>query len=128
MTPGEPDQTGGFCQSLVSDAYVEGRRDRAAWSTRVASSQYEAPLGRSITDAALDASGRFVAVSTTTVLNIGAIRDTVVVMRARDGAERFRRSLATYTRSVVAFLGADRFAYSSLDAGHGRTHVLRVAE
>ena len=68
------------------------------------------------------------AVSTTTALNVGAIRDTVVVRRARDGAERFRRSLATYTRSGVAFLGADRFAYSTIDAGHGHTHVLRIAE
>jgi hypothetical protein len=42
--------------------------------------------------------------------------------------ERLRRSLPTYTRSDVAFVGGEWFAYSSVDAGRGRTHVLRVTE
>src|SRR6185503_12282952 len=51
------------------DAYVENRRYRLGWSTKGGRGQYHVPKGRSITSAALDARGRYVAASTTTSLN-----------------------------------------------------------
>jgi hypothetical protein len=110
------------------DAYVENTRYRLGWSTQKGQGQYEAPKGRSITSAALDAHGRYVAVSTTTSLNIGSIKDAVVVFRTVDGSEVFRRALPTYSRSQVAFLGDGYFAYSDFDGARSRTRVLRVSE
>ena len=92
------------------DAYVEGRPKRAAWSTRAGQGSYTVPLGRGITAAALSVGGRFVAFSTTTELSIGSIADTVLVKRASDGADVFRRTLPAYARSHVAFLGERHFA------------------
>jgi hypothetical protein len=110
------------------DAYVENTRYRLAWSTQRGKGQYEAPKGRSITSAAMDAGGRYVAVSTTTALNIGSIKDTVVVLRTGDGSEVFRRTLPAYSRSLVAFLGSEYFAYSDVDGTRSRTRVLRIPD
>jgi hypothetical protein len=110
------------------DAYVENTRYRLGWSTQNGKGQYEAPKGRSITSAAMDARGRYVAASTTTALNIGAIKDAVVAFRTEDGSEIFRRTLPTYARSQVAFLGDGYFAYSDLDGTRSRTRVLRIAD
>ena len=76
------------------DAYVENTRYRLGWSTQRGKGQYEAPKGRSITSAAMDARGRYVAASTTTSLNIGSIKDTVVALRTGDGSEVFRQIAA----------------------------------
>ena len=78
----------------------------------------------SITSATMDAAGRYVAFSTTTALSIGHVRDAVVVLRTADGREVFRRFLPTYSRTNVAFIGEEYFAYSDLSA----THVMRVAD
>ncbi len=51
------------------------------------------------------------------------MRDTIVVFRATDGAEVFRRYLPTYSRTNVVFLGSDYFVYS--DAGGA--HVIRMS-
>jgi hypothetical protein len=110
------------------DAYVEKTRYRLGWSTLKGKGQYEAPKGRSITSAAMDARGRYVAASTTTALNIGAIKDAVVVFRTVDGSEVFRKALPTYARSQVAFLGDRYFVYSDFDGTRSRTRVLRVIE
>jgi hypothetical protein len=82
----------------------------------------------SITSAAMDARGRYVAASTTTSLSIGSIRDTIVALRTRDGGEVFRRALPTYARSQVAFLGDGYFAYSDVEGTHSRTRVLRITD
>ena len=111
-------------QWLSWDAYVEDGRYRLAWLTPAGAGRREVPRGRSITAAALDPRGRYVAISTTTALNIGAIRDTVLVFRTADGSELFRRSLPTYTRSQVAFLGEEYFAYTEVENGVSRTRVL----
>jgi hypothetical protein len=115
-------------QWLAWDAYVENGRYRLAWSTRAGEGRREIPKGRGITAGALDPRGRYLAVSTTTALNIGAIRDTVLVVRATDGSDVFRRSLPPYTRSQVAFLGEDFFAYSEIVDGRGRTRLLRIVD
>ena len=108
------------------DAYVEDVRYRLGWSTQSGTGTYEAPKGRSITSAAMDARGRYVAASTTTALSIGSIADTVVTLNTADGSEVFRKSLPMYARSQVSFLGDSYFAYSDLVDGRSRTHVLRV--
>jgi hypothetical protein len=108
------------------DAYVENARYRLGWSTQGGKGQYEAPKGRSITSAAMDARGRYVAASTTTALSIGSIKDTVVALRTGDGSEAFRRTLPTYARSQVAFLGDGYFAYSEINGARSLTRVLRI--
>jgi hypothetical protein len=115
-------------QWVAWDAYVENRRYRLGWSTRVGNGQYEAPKGRSVTSVAMDARGRYVAASTTTALNIGSIKDTVVALRTGDGSEVFRRTLPTYARSQVAFLGDGYFAYSDVEGTRSRTRVLRITD
>jgi len=110
------------------DAYVEDARYRLGWSTREGTGQYEVPKGRSITSAAMDARGRYVAASTTTSLSIGSIKDTVVALRTRDGAEVFRKALPMYARSHVVFLGDRYFAYSDVEGTQSRTRVLRLPD
>lgn len=110
------------------DAYVENTRYRLGWSTREGKGQYEAPKGRSIMSAAMDARGRYVAASTTTSLSIGAIKDTVVALRTGDGSEVFRRALPAYARSQVAFISDEYFAYSEVEGSRSRTRVLRMTD
>jgi hypothetical protein len=76
----------------------------------------------------MDARGRYVAASTTTSLNIGSIKDTVVALRTRDGSEVFRRALPMFARSQVVFLGDGYFAYSDVEGTRSRTRVLRIPD
>jgi hypothetical protein len=76
----------------------------------------------------MDARGRYVAASTTTALNLGNIKDTVLALRVSDGVEAFRRTLPSYSRSQVAFLGEDYFAFTEFDGARSRVKVLRVAD
>jgi len=115
-------------QWLGWDAYIEDARYRLGWSTRAGTGQYEAPRGRGITSAAMDARGRYVAASTTTALNLGNIKDTVLALRVSDGVEAFRRTLPSYSRSQVAFLGEDYFAFTEFDGAKSRVKILRVAD
>jgi len=105
------------------DAYREEGRYRVAWSLAGAAGSADVPLGRGITAVAADPTGSYVAISTTTSLNIGHIRDSVYVLSTKDAAEVFRRYLPTFTRSRVAFLGDERFAYDDRDG----VHVLRIS-
>jgi hypothetical protein len=115
-------------QWLAWDAYVEGRPKRAAWSTRAGQGSYTVPRGRGITAAALSTGGKFVAFSTTTELNIGSIADTVLIMRASDGADVFRKTLPAYARSHVAFLGERHFAYTDIAGVTATTRVIVLPE
>jgi len=110
------------------DAYVENARYRLGWSTQKGKGQYETPKGRSITSAAMDARGRYVAASTTTSLGIGTIKDTILALRTIDGSEVFRKALPSYARSQVAFIGDVYFAYSDVEGTRSRTHVLRMTD
>ena len=105
------------------DAYRDEGRYRIAWSLAGGNGSTEVPRGRSVTSLDVDPTGAYIALSTTTTLNIGQIRDSVSVIRVSDGAEMFRRYLPMYTRSRVAFLGSSRFAY---DDRRGETFGLRV--
>jgi hypothetical protein len=107
---------------LAWDAYRDAGPYWLAWRTPTGAGRSRVPLGRAVTSAALDPSGRFIAVSTTTSLSIGGLQDTVYVMRTDDGGEVFRRYLPTYTRSAVAFFEGGSFAYSDLQG----THVLEL--
>ncbi|MBI3931991.1 MAG: hypothetical protein HY317_01125 [Acidobacteria bacterium] len=89
--------------------YEEERRYAVAWDLRAGAGRHEVPRGRLITSVAVDPAGAWVAVSASTALNIGAIRDSVVLLRASDGAEVFRRYFPTYHRSAVALLGRSRW-------------------
>jgi hypothetical protein len=110
---------------LAWDAYKEDDNYIVAWSMDSGSGSRRIPRGSSVEAAAVDPSARYVAISTTTSLSIGNVRDVVVVLRTSDGNEVFRRFLPKYSRTNVAFIGRDFFAYS--DAG-GSTHVLRLPE
>jgi hypothetical protein len=107
---------------LAWDAYKEDENYVIGWAFDTGSGSHKIPRGSSPTAVAADPAGRYIAFSTTTSLNIGDTRDTVVVLRAADGAEIFRRYLPAYNRTGVIFLGAGYFAYS--DAG--TTHVLHI--
>ena len=111
---------------VVWDQYRENKRNRVAWSLPAGEGSIEIPLGRGVTALSVDPLGRYIAVSVTRNLSIGDVRDAVFVLRAADGAELYRRYLDAYTRSQVAFLGADRLAVSVIENGAGRIDVLRV--
>jgi hypothetical protein len=107
---------------LAWDAYKEDDNYLVAWSMNSGSGSRRIPRGSSVEAAAVDPSARYVAISTSTSLNIGNVRDSVVVLRTSDGKEVFRRFLPKYSRTNVAFVGRDFFAYSDT----GSTHVLRL--
>ena len=105
------------------DAYREDGPYQLSWSLAAGTGTVRTNKGRSITSAAVDPSGRLIAMSETTTLNIGTARDMVSVIRTNDGADVFRLYLPRYTRSPVMFFDEVLFGYSDA-AG---THVLRVS-
>jgi hypothetical protein len=107
---------------IAWDAYKEDDNYQIAWATDAGTGLRRVPRGSSITAAAMDAAGRYVAFSTTTTLSIGSVRDTVVVLQTSDGREVFRRFVPRYSRTNVVFIGQGYFAYSD----GGTTHVVRV--
>ena len=104
------------------DAYRDEGPYQLAWSLAGRSGMHRTNNGRSITSAAVDPTGSFIAISETTTLSVGDARDVVHVIRASDGADVFRRYLPRYARSQVVFFEGGLFAYSDL-AG---THVLKL--
>jgi len=109
---------------LAWDAYREDERYSVAWSLPFGAGSHQARLGRSIHSAATDPSGKWVAVSVGTELNIGSAQDAVYILSAADGHEVFRKYLSRYTRSPIAFLDGGYFAYSDLTG----VRVLRVPD
>jgi hypothetical protein len=110
------------------DAYREGAPYRLAWSLPAGHGTHQVLNGSSITAVAVNPGGTLIAISTTTSLNIGHIKDAVVVLRASDGVEVWRRYLPSYARSAVTFLGDKLFAYTDWDGAHAATRVLQVTE
>ncbi len=106
------------------DAYRDEGPYQLSWSLAAGSGTRRTNKGRSITSAAVDPSGRFIAVSETTTLNIGTARDVVSVIRTNDGTEVFRVYLPRYARSQVVFFEGGFFGYSDL----GGTHVLKIPQ
>jgi hypothetical protein len=94
------------------------------WSLPRGSGLHRVPKGRRILSVAVGPGGRYIAVSVGGQYSIGSVRDAVYVFRAKDGEEIFRRYLPAYTRSRVAFLGDQFFAYSE----EGAVKVPRLPE
>ena len=107
---------------LVWDVYRDDGPYRVSWNFGGNSGTHKVLKGRSINSAAMSPSGDLIAVSVATALNIGHIRDSIYVLRAKDGAEVFRRYLPTYTRTPVLFPTDDLLVYTA----DGKVLVLRV--
>jgi hypothetical protein len=107
---------------LAWDAYKEDDGYAVAWAMDAGTGTRRIPKGSGINAATVDPSGRYIAVSTTTTLSIGDVRDSVFVFRTSDGTEVFRRFLSRYSRTNVVFLGHDHFVYSDAT----RVHVVVV--
>ena len=109
---------------IAWDGYRGNEPYRLAWSLSGQSGAVRTNKGRSITSAAVDAAGRFIAMSESSSLRIGNAPDLVRVFRAADATEALRLYLPRSTRSEVAFFAGGRFAYTDA-AG---THLLQIAE
>jgi len=110
------------------EIYRDKGRERILWDLPQGSGRHEVPLGSSINDLAVSPDGALIAVSTSTGLNIGDVRDSLFALRTRDGAEVYRRFMPKYTRARMVFLGAHHLAVTrvDLDRGGGWIEVLRV--
>jgi hypothetical protein len=106
------------------DAYRDEGPYRLSWSLAAGAGTHLTNKGRSITAAAVDLSGRLIAISESTTLSIGDARDVVYVIRAENGSEVFRAYLSRFARSPVVFFDGGYFGYSDLDG----THVLKISQ
>ena len=105
------------------DRYVEDGRYAVAWMVDGKTFKRELPRGLGLTQVAVDADGRYIAVSATSGLNIGRQRDQVWLIRTSDGVELFRRYAPKYSRDVVALPAAKYFAVSQLVAGRPTVRI-----
>ena len=112
---------------IAWDGYRESDAYRLTWSLPAGRGLYRLPKGRSIVGVDVDSTGALIALSMTGTVSLGDIRDAVVVLRAADGAEVFRRFLPRYTRTAVAFVDGGRFAYSDWIGQRAEVRVLRIA-
>jgi hypothetical protein len=104
------------------DAYKEDGPYQIGWSVGDRSGRHRTNAGRSVTSAAIDPTGSYIAISETTTLSIGNARDVVYVVRTEDGAAVFRRYLPRYSRSQVVFFDGGLLGYSDPDG----THILKI--
>ena len=104
------------------DAYKEDGPYQIGWSLGGRSGRHRTNTGRSVTSAAVDPTGSYIAISETTTLSIGNARDVVYVLRTEDGAAVFRRYLPRYSRSEVVFFEGGFLGYSDLEG----THILKI--
>ncbi len=112
------------------EIYRDKGRVRFVWDLPSGAGRREVPKGSGITDLAVSPDGELIAVSTSTNLNIGDVRDSLFVLRTRDGAEVYRHYFRQYTRTRMAFLGNRHLAVTraDLDKGGGWIEVLEVPE
>ena len=103
---------------------------RIVWDLPAGNGRREIPKGSGIKDQAVSPDGELIAVSTSTNRNIGNVRDSLFVLRTRDGVEVYRRFFRKYTRTRMAFLGPRHLAVTraDLDKGGGWIEVLEVPE
>jgi hypothetical protein len=104
------------------DAYREDGPYQIGWSLGGKSGRHRTNTGRSVTSAAVDPTGSYIAISETTTLSIGNAKDVVYVLRTDDGAAAFRRYLPRYSRSQVVFFDGGFLGYSDLEG----THILKI--
>jgi len=105
------------------DAYVEDRAYAVSWDLPSGKGRHVVPRGRGLSSVDVDPSGRWLALSTSTVYSLGGVHDDVVVLELPSGAEVFRDSMPPYARSDVAFVAPGVLAYTAWD---GRTAEVRV--
>ncbi len=98
-------------------SYREKGRYLVSWTIDGQSGRHEVPLGRGITDVAVSSDGVYIAISTSSGLNIGSVPDTVYVLRSADGADVFRRTLPRYARSQLAIRSVGVFSSISTSSG-----------
>ena len=99
---------------------------RIAWSVSGGKGSHSTTPGRSVTAVAVDPAGSYIAVSETDDTRITLYKDTVYVLRARDGKQVWQRTLPAFARSALAFLGDDLFAYTEVSGAHSTVRVLRI--
>jgi hypothetical protein len=104
------------------DAYREDGPYQIGWSLGGGSGRHRTNAGRSVTSAAVDPTGSYIAISETTTLSVGNARDVVYVLRTKDGADVLRRYLPRYSRSQVVFFDGGFLGYSDLEG----THILKI--
>ncbi len=109
------------------DAYREEGRYRIAWQLPTGTGAIEIPRGSGITSVAVNPAGTLLALSTSTTLNIGRVRDAVFVVRLADAHEVFRRYLPKYTRTEVAFPDDDHLVFSERVGARSELRVVRAA-
>jgi hypothetical protein len=98
---------------LFWDVYRDDGPSRVTWNTEGGSGTHNVLKGRLINSVAMTSSRDLIAVSVSTALNIGQIRDSIYILRAKDGVEIFRRYLPTYTRTPIYFPADDLLAYTA---------------
>jgi len=98
---------------LFWDVYRDDGPPRVSWNTEGGSGTHNVLKGRLINSVAMSPSRDLIAVSVGTALNIGQIRDSIYILRVKDGVEIFRRYLPTYTRTPVYFPADDLLAYTA---------------
>jgi hypothetical protein len=108
------------------DSYRDEGRYRIVWSLPSGSGSREIPKGRSITSLSVNPAGDLIAVSTSPSVSLGNIADAVFVIKAVDGSEIYRRTLSTYSRSNVQFIGNDYLAMYEFEGEQSRVVVLQV--
>ena len=104
------------------DAYKESGPYQIGWSVAGGAGRHRTNMGRSVTSAAVDPTGSYIAITETTTLSIGNAADVVYVLRTNDGAVVFRRYLPRYSKSEVVFFEGGFLGYSDLEG----THILTL--
>jgi len=104
------------------DAYKERGPYQIGWSLGGRSGRHRTNAGRSVTSAAIDPTGSYIAISETPRYSIGDTQDVLYVLRTDDGATVFRRYLPRYARSDVVFFDGGFLGYSDFEG----THILKV--
>lgn len=101
---------------------------RIAWSVSAGKGSHETTPGRSVTAVAVNPAGTYVAVSETDDTRINLYKDSVYVLRTRDGKRVWQRTLPAFARSSLAFLGDDLFAYTEVSGARSTVRVLRIGD
>jgi hypothetical protein len=107
------------------DAYRDDTPWRAVWSVGGRPGRYDVDWSKMISHATVNPSGTHAALSLDTRFGrIPAGSEALVLVRLSDGKEIFRKRLARFTRTRVAFLGDRHLAWTE----EGAVVVARVPE
>ena len=104
----------------------EMRASRIAWSLPHGRGSHRVAKGRRIYSLSVDSAGRYIGLSVGVRYSFGTVRDSVYVLKARDGSEVFRRYFPLYTKPRVQFIGSGYFVVT--DPRQRLLRVLRVPE